>query len=114
MAEVASIQQLNSLLTSTSSTVGTTAVQISGGSAALTALGGNAPSRNRQVLRVTNTSATQLLYIGSTSGVTAGAGGGWFKMLNPNEYFDDLCNGSVTRYAIASAASGSMTVEEYQ
>ena len=105
-------QRFDTLLSSTALTgISTSPVQISGG---LVALAGftNAPSRYRQAQRITNTGATTL-YIGSTGSITAGAGGGWFKVLNPNEFFDDLISGSVNRYIVSSAASGTATVEEY-
>jgi hypothetical protein len=107
-------QRFETLLSSVAATVGTTAIKVSGGTSVLSSVSATyVPNRYRQALRITNTGSTNL-YLGSTSGVTATNGGGWFKTLAPGEYYDDLIAASVPRYVIGSGAGGFATLEEYQ
>ena len=108
------IQRLTSLLSSNAATVGTSAVQISGGPAANWPLTGVAasffPNYHRQVLRVTNCSSAATIYLGSTSSVTTASG--WFKSLAPGQMIEIDINGSVPVWVIASAASTAISIDE--
>jgi hypothetical protein len=105
----------NSLRSSNSFAVGTSAVQVSGGPSSdwpLTAVSPTFyPSYHRQTLRICNNSTTATLYVGSAGTVTASSG--WIKEIGPGQYWDDNTNGSIPRWLIASAASAPVTMEEY-
>ena len=110
------IQRFTSLLSSNSGTVGTSAIQISGGPSTSWPLTGVSssffPNYHRAAVRVVNTSGAGTIYLGSTSSVTAGAGGGWFKALGPGQFFEIPASGAVPIWIVASAAGTGFTVEE--
>jgi hypothetical protein len=110
------IIRLTSLISDNSFNVGTSAVQLSGGPAAnwpLTAVSTTfTPYYRRQVVRVTNNSVTATLYLGPSSSVTSSSG--FNKTLAPGQTVELIINGNVPLWAIASAASTPVTMEEYQ
>jgi hypothetical protein len=115
MSEV--IIRVGNLLSSNACTVGTSAVQVSGGPNTnwpLTNVSSSFyPSYRRMVLRFANTHASNSLFVGSNSGITNANGGGWIKEIAPGSYWDDDSNGSMPRWVVGSGSGTTYTLEEY-
>lgn len=71
------------------------------------------PQLQQQGIFVANTSATAILYIGTSNTITAGNGGGWIWQIDPGGTEELDCNSCCTLWAIGSG-SGTMTVAPFQ
>jgi hypothetical protein len=112
------IQRFTNLLSANSGTIGTTPGQISGGPPAnwplTTVSAAFYPSYRRAAVRVTNTHATQTLYVGPNGSIVPGPGGGWAYELGPGQStpYEPL-SGSVPLWLVGSAAGTSWLLEEF-
>lgn len=110
------LQIFRSGLSSNSFTVGTAAVQISGGPPSawpLTAVTATYyPNYHRAVIRIINNNgSTAIIYVGSTSAVTSTSG--YFKELLASQLVEVNVSGSVPIWLISNQAGTVVTVEEF-
>jgi hypothetical protein len=109
------ILRWTSLLAWLQGTVGTSAVQVSGGPNSnwpLTGVGASyQPSYRRQGITITNLSSTATIYIGVSSSVSSSF---YIHYLAPGDDYPIACDGSVPVWIIASAASTPFGLAEWQ
>lgn len=93
--------------------VGTTPVQVSGGTTALAALNNQPPCQQRNTLIITNApTSTQTVYV-SPSATCTNAGLKAIKTLLPGQEWSLDVNGNVPFYVVAAASGGLVTITEW-